>query len=97
MCEKFVGPYKPVESRATHEAIVSEDVWSAVQEEIKVTHTPTAPDNIGKAVHRQTMESPILPRGYKWEDGKLVIDEAEAEKVRAVFEMFMGEKEDVNA
>lgn len=54
-------------------------------------------DRFGKIVDRTTWEAaqkkmkeeqPAAPRGYKCQDGKLVIDEEDAEKIREIFDRY---------
>ena len=54
-----------------HPAIIDRDEWEAAQAKLR---------------EKQQPEQPPAPAGYKWQDGALVIDEAEAEKVRAAFD-----------
>lgn len=58
--------------------IVDREQWELVNEKIKQR----------KQMQEKIQDQQQPPRGYKWENGKLVIDEAEAEKVKRFFDEY---------
>lgn len=57
-----------------HPAIIERETWEAAQAKMREKLQP---------------EQPPAPLGYKWQDGALVINEEQAEKVREAFDKFL--------
>ena len=84
--------------------IIDKETWEAVQAKIRERKQPEQPSvardhkrrdgllmvaKIGDNAKERKQPEPPTPYGYKWQDGKSVIDEAHAEKIRAAFKKFV--------
>ena len=99
--------YKLENEKIDLNSFIEREVWEAAQAKIKERKSSEQQPitryrkqrggvvmiaKIGDSANEITPSEQPVPKGYKWQDGSLVTDEAQAEKVRAVFEKWVGKK-----
>ena len=98
--------YKLENEKIDLNSFIEREVWESAQAKIKERKSSEQQPitryrkqrggvvmiaKIGDSAKEITPSEQPVPKGYKWQDGALVIDEAQAEKVREVFNKFLHE------